>query len=97
MSNNIAAIHSDICASAMDEIERTQKRFGIKHWKASVVLRNPDPAKSGEWLIVTNDDPVAVAQTITQRGTEHKFTEAEALHAALGIDKAAPPPAGAER
>lgn len=83
--NSIAAIHADICSRAMEEIERTQSRFGIKHWKASVVLRNPDPAKSGEWLIVTNDDPKSVAKTISGNGTEHSFTESEATRAALGL------------
>lgn len=42
---------------------KTLKDHGISHWKLSLVARNPD--EPGQWVNITNDDPAAVAETIS--------------------------------
>lgn len=63
----LKAVHFEFCR-LLDKAELVLKRFGISHWKLSLIARNSDRAKAGEWVNVSNDQPSAVAQMLLQPG-----------------------------
>lgn len=52
------------------EVHPILKHYGIEHWEPSLVLRNP--AKPGEWWVVSNDDLDKLAELLTAEASRRK-------------------------
>lgn len=50
--------------AALGAVERKLREYGLGHWRLTLVARNPDPAKPGEWTVLTLDDPKTVARLL---------------------------------
>jgi len=58
-------LHADL-RHVLERAEKVLRHYGVGHWKLSLIARNPDPDKPGEWTCATSDDLDAVARAVTQ-------------------------------
>lgn len=65
MSQAFDLIHRDLCHVMEVHVEKVLRHYGIEHWLPSIVLVNPEN-RSGEWVLLSNDDPHQLAATIVQ-------------------------------
>ena len=73
MADKIRMLHEDLLM-ALGEVEAVLKHYGIGHWKATLVIRNPD--RPGEWTIESADDVAAVGALLVQHAEDQPtFTE----------------------
>lgn len=63
---------------AMRHVEKVLTRYGVSHWKATLVVRNVAPDKPGEWVLLTMDDLGNAIHTILKRKEEEAAAAREA-------------------
>lgn len=64
-SRAVELLHADL-SQVLERAEKILRHYGVGHWRLTLVARNPDPGKAGEWTCVTSDEPDAVALTLLQ-------------------------------